>query len=240
MWRRDDGCLERRDLTVCGRFSLAYEDWGEMLDYWGIINTDFSEGSRYNVAPGQEISAIIDSPTGHRIGRLKWGLVPNFAKDSKSAIQSINARLETALSKPMFRKLVTRRRCVIPADGFFEWKRSGSNKQPYRIVIDNRPFFGLAGLYDIWTGPDGTRLSTCLILTTKPNEVMSEIHDRMPVILTAEAEKVWLDSGITDGELACSLLGPYSAHHMRAYPVSPLVGNVRNDSKDCIVPLEVS
>lgn len=226
-------------MTMCGRFSLAYEDWGEMLNYWGVVNTDFAQGPRYNVAPGQDISAVIDSPSGHRIGRLRWGLVPSFAVNSKPAIQSINARLETVLQKPMFKRLVARRRCVIPTDGFFEWKRSGANKQPYRIVIDERPFFGFAGLYDTWTRPDGTRVSTCLILTTKANEMMAEIHDRMPVILTEEAEKIWLDSGISDGEFVCSSLDPYPARHMRAYPVSSLVGNVRNDSKACIEPLQV-
>lgn len=223
---------------MCGRFSLAYEDWGEMLDYWGVQNAEFVQPPRYNVAPGQEIAAIIGASSGRRVGLLKWGLVPNFAKDTKTSMQSINARLETVNEKPMFRRLVARKRCLIPADGFFEWKRQEGGKEPYRIVVKDRPFFGLAGLYDTFINPAGERLSTCLILTTRPNPLMAEIHNRMPVILSREAEAVWLDNTVTDGEVACSVLGSYSADEMAAYRVSPMVGNVRNDSPECIQSIE--
>lgn len=225
-------------MDVCGRFSLAYEDWGTMLDYFAVQNAGFVQPPRYNVAPGQQISAIIDAPGGRRIGLLKWGLIPGFAKDAKSAMQSINARLETVNQKPMFKRLVSRKRCLIPADGFFEWKRTGTSKEPYRMTVKDRPFFGFAGLYDTWVSPEGERISTCLILTTTPNALMAPIHNRMPVILSREGEDMWLDSSVSDGELACSLLGSYSSDEMTAYRVASSVGNVRNDSPECIAPLQ--
>ncbi|KPV45284.1 SOS response-associated peptidase [Alicyclobacillus ferrooxydans] len=222
---------------MCGRFSLAYEDWGEMLDYFGVENAIFTEPPRYNVAPGQDVAAVIGRPDKRRIGMLKWGLIPSFAKDEKTAIKSINARLETVASKPMFRTLMARKRCVIPADGFYEWKRIGESKRPYRIVTKDRPFFGFAGLYDTWVGQDGHRVSTCVILTTKPNDVMREIHDRMPVILTREMENLWLDSTVSDIDHLVERVGSYPSDLMRAYPVSPIVGNVRNDSPECLQPI---
>jgi putative SOS response-associated peptidase YedK len=146
----------------------------------------------------------------------------------------INARAETLLEKPAFRSLVARRRCLIPADGFYEWQKNGKAKQPMRIVLKDRQLFSMAALYDIWVKPDGSKLSTCSIITTAPNTLMEPIHNRMPVILRREDEQEWLDRNNQDVHELVSLLKPYDAEQMTAYPVSAIVGNVRNDSEACI------
>lgn len=225
---------------MCGRFTLAYEDWGTMLEYWAVSNLVFEQSPRYNVAPGQDIAAIVAGRDERRVGMLKWGLVPNWAKSEKAMHPPINARAETLLDKPTFKQLVSRKRCLIPADGFYEWKAvAGSKaKQPYRIVTTDRPFFGFAGLYDTWVNDAGDRVSTCAIITTKPNALMKDIHNRMPAILARGSEDIWLDHAVTDGELAHSLLQPYPAEQMRAYPVSQSVGNFRNDTSDCLAEVD--
>ncbi|MCL6453122.1 MAG: SOS response-associated peptidase [Alicyclobacillus sp.] len=220
---------------MCGRFSLAYENWGEMLSYFAVSNRLFERPPRYNLAPGQEIAAIVAGRGERRVGLLRWGLVPSWAQHPNALYQAINARAETLLEKPTFRQLLVRKRCVILADGFYEWQQRPlkKQKQPYRIVTD-RPFFGFAGLYDTWLSPDGERLHTCTIITTAANDCVAPIHRRMPVILQESAEDVWLDPAVTETELLRAQLQPFPAERMHAYPVSPMVGNVRNDSPDCL------
>jgi len=221
---------------MCGRFSLAYEDWGSMLEYWAVSNLVFEQAPRYNVAPGQDIAAIVAGRGERRIGMLKWGLVPSWARQEKAMHQAINARAETLLDKSTFKQLLSRKRCLIPADGFYEWKQGPGRKakQPYRIVTNDRPFFGFAGLYDTWVNADGERVSTCAIITTQANALIQEIHNRMPVILARGSEDIWLDHDVTDDELAHALLQAYPAELLRAYPVSSLVGNFRNDTAQCL------
>jgi putative SOS response-associated peptidase YedK len=182
----------------------------------------------------QQVMAIIHDGEHNRMGELRWGLVPSWAKDEKIAGKMINARSETLLEKPAFKKLIHRKRCLIPADGFYEWKKEGTAKQPMRIVLKDRQLFGMAGLYDTWMREDGAKISTCTIITTAPNRLMEPIHDRMPVILRQEDEPVWLNRNNQDAGQLMSLLKPYDDHEMSAYPVSSAVGNVRNDSEDCI------
>ncbi len=146
----------------------------------------------------------------------------------------INARAETLQEKPAFRRLFERKRCIIPADGFYEWKQMDRGKQPMRITMRDGEPFAFAGLFDTWTAPDGRKLHTCTIITTRPNEVVADIHDRMPVILRREDEDLWLDRERFDPELLRSLLVPYDAKGMRAYPVPALVGNPKNDVPECI------
>jgi putative SOS response-associated peptidase YedK len=151
----------------------------------------------------------------------------------------INARAETLLQKPSFKHLISRKRCVIPADSFYEWKRAGGKKQPMRIMMKDGRVFSLAGLYDIWTNPaTGEKLGTFTMITTSPNELVAEIHSRMPVILDREGEAMWLDRSNTDGEALMELLRPYPAQEMKAYAVSPIVGNVKNDGPECIAETE--
>lgn len=222
---------------MCGRFSFAYEDdWSEVLRYFGLNQSSLEYPRRYNIAPGQEIPAIVSDGNERRIAAFRWGLIPHWSKDGKSAYKMINARAETLLEKPAFKGLVRRNRCIIPADGFYEWKAEYGRKQPYRIVLRDRKLFGFAGLYDTWRSPNGTKMATCTIITCAPNELMAEIHNRMPVILPREHEELWLDPA-AEPELAMTVLQPYPAEDMEAYPVSPAVGNVRNEGPGLIHPL---
>ncbi|QDX94370.1 SOS response-associated peptidase [Brevibacillus laterosporus] len=163
------------------------------------------------------------------MGQLRWGLIPSWSKDEKMAYKMINAKAETIREKPSFKNLFIRKRCIIPADGFYEWMKIGNDKQPMRIMVKDKGVFSLAGLYDTWKSPDGGRINTCTIITTKPNTLMADIHDRMPVIIKREDESLWLNRDVQDGELLESLLLPFEEEQMQAYPVSKMVGNVRND-----------
>lgn len=210
-----------------------------MLDYFGISSSNYDQPPRYNIAPGQNVTAIISDGEQRRIGPLQWGLIPAWAKDAKIGSLMINARAETLSQKPAFKSLLSRKRCLIPADGFYEWKKAGKTKQPMRMVLTNRKVFAFAGLYDTWIKPDGMKLSTCTVITTKPNELMAEIHDRMPVILLPEHEERWLDKRIADPSHIMPLLAPYPPEYMRAYPVGALVGNVRNDVPACVAEIQI-
>ncbi|PWK13118.1 SOS response-associated peptidase [Tumebacillus permanentifrigoris] len=221
---------------MCGRFTLTVPLEELMLRY-GVEEIPFDYVPRYNIAPGQPLTAVLAHDGQKRIGQLKWGLVPAWAKDVSIAYKTINAKSETVADKPAFRQSFQRKRCLIPADGFYEWQKSGKSKQPMRILRQDREIFSMAGLYDSWNAPDGTKLHTCTILTTKPNTLVSPIHDRMPVILRREDEELWLDREHFDSERLQSLLTPYPEDEMFAYPVAAMVGNVRNELPDCIVEI---
>ncbi|MFF2532749.1 SOS response-associated peptidase [Brevibacillus sp. NPDC058079] len=218
---------------MCGRFTLVTN-----LELWNarfqIEVMPFDMQPRYNIAPGQLIPAIISDRGKRRIGQLKWGLVPSWAQDEKAGYKMINAKSETVREKPAFKNLFARKRCIIPADGFYEWKRLGKEKQPMRIMMKTGEPFALAGLYDTWTSPEGERLHTCTIITTKPNDVVADIHDRMPVILKKDDEAIWLDREKFDADLLQSLLVPYDHEQMKAYPVPAMVGSPKNDMPECI------
>jgi putative SOS response-associated peptidase YedK len=219
---------------MCGRYTLTVTMEELLLHY--LIGTPAVPFHlpRYNVAPGQLIPAVIHDGRSCRIGTLRWGLVPSWAKEEKTGAAMINAKAETLEERPAYREPFRRKRCLIPADGFYEWKKTGGAKQPFRIRVKSRELFSFAGLYDIWTAPDGKKLATCTILTTKPNSLMAEIHHRMPVILHPDDEKLWLDRDITEASRLRPLLRPYPADDMYAYPVTPAVGSVRLDSPECI------
>jgi putative SOS response-associated peptidase YedK len=151
----------------------------------------------------------------------------------------INARAETAASKPAFQKPLRRKRCLIPADGFYEWQTTARGKQPMRIALKSRALFSMAGLYETWISPDGTKINSCTILTTTPNELVAQIHDRMPVILRPEDEPLWLNRMISEPDALVPLLRQYNPDELEAYPVSAAVGNVRNDDYSLIEPITV-
>ncbi|KLH98237.1 SOS response-associated peptidase [Brevibacillus formosus] len=218
---------------MCGRFTIVF-DAETLLNRFDIEDIPFDWREIYNVAPGQKIPAIIENKEERRIGQLKWGLVPFWSKDEKIGYKMINAKSETIQEKPAFRNLFTRKRCIIPADGFYEWKKVGKDKQPMRIMMKTGEPFAFAGLYDTWTSPEGEKLHSCTIITTKPNEVVADIHDRMPVILKKQDEQLWLDREKFDADLLQSLLVPYDHDQMRAYPVATIVGNPKNDQPECI------
>ncbi|RAW16771.1 SOS response-associated peptidase [Paenibacillus taichungensis] len=218
---------------MCGRFTIT-DPIEEIMDrYYASIAEGFEYKPNYNAAPMQFIPTIIGSKDGNRLGSLRWGLVPNWAKDEKIGNKMINARAETLTEKPAFKRLISSKRCIIPCSGFYEWKKDGSIKQPMRILMKDDSIFSLAGLYDTWIDPEGNKLSTCTIITTEPNRLMTDIHDRMPVILRPQDEADWLNKE-SDKESVLRLLSPYEADEMIAYKVDSAVGNVRNNHEELI------
>lgn len=218
---------------MCGRFTIT-DPIEEIMDrYYASIAEGFEYKPNYNAAPMQFIPTIIGSKDGNRLGALRWGLVPNWAKDEKIGNKMINARAETLTEKPAFKRLISSKRCIIPCSGFYEWKKDGPVKQPMRILMKDDSIFSLAGLYDTWIDPEGNKLSTCTIITTEPNSLMADIHDRMPVILQLQDEADWLNKE-SDKESVLRLLRPHEADEMIAYKVDSAVGNVRNNNVELI------
>jgi putative SOS response-associated peptidase YedK len=161
--------------------------------------------------------------------------LPSWAKDEKPGFTAFNARAETLMEKAAFKVPFVRKRCLIPAVSFYEWKKEGKSKQPIRIMLKTNEIFTMAGLYDTWTGPDGRKISSCTIITTVPNKTMEGIHDRMPIILRKQDEATWLDRSVQDVKLLQSLIEkPYPDDEMRVYPVTKAVGNVKNDNPENI------
>ena len=187
----------------------------------------------YNVAPSQDVPVIINDGVNH-LAMFRWGLIPFWAKDPAIGNKMINARAETVDEKPSFKTCLQRKRCLIVADGFYEWKREGTVKRPYRITLKNKELFGFAGLWDTWTSPTGEIMNSCSVITTTPNELMAGIHNRMPAILSRDSERVWLDQSIVDAGYLKSLLIPYPSALMQAYEVSTLVNSVRNNAPECM------
>ncbi len=195
---------------------------------------------RYNVAPSQGVACVrAGLPSRKREAvTLRWGLLPSWAKDPAMGMKFINARAETVAEKPSFRQPFRERRCLVPADGYYEWKREGSRKQPYHIRLNSERPFAFAGLWDRWTGADGQTIESCAILTTTPNERLASIHDRMPVILPPVAYEPWLDPGLQDAMRLVPFLTPYPADAMIAVPVSRLVNDPRVDDARCLEALD--
>lgn len=190
---------------------------------------------RYNIAPGEDLVAVQnDAPA--EFDMLEWGFIPEWADDPDDVPTPINARSETAAEKPMFREAFEERRCLIPADGFYEWAGSRGSKQPYRIERVDRAPYAYAGLWETWTPPEGAPRVTCTILTTEANAVVDDIHDRMPVILEREEEATWLNGGVDELQSLCD---PYPAAELRAYPVSKRVNNPQNDSPDLLAEIDI-
>jgi putative SOS response-associated peptidase YedK len=220
---------------MCGRYTITVTLEELMVRYMIDETMVPFHRPKYNVAPGQQVLAVIQGSGGkNKLGELKWGLVPPWADDAKVGYMMINARSETAASKPAFKGPLQRKRCILPADGFYEWQKTERGKQPMRITLKTRSVFSLAGLYETWTSPSGEKLSTCTILTTRPSKIVAPIHDRMPVILKPEQEAVWLDREQQDIPYLMTLLEPFPSEQLEAYPVGASVGNVRNDDPSLI------
>ncbi|WP_316571150.1 SOS response-associated peptidase [Neobacillus sp. YIM B06451] len=219
---------------MCGRFSLITDVYALMRQYQFEFEGEYE--ARYNIAPGTDILAIA-SYGGKRVGgELRWGLIPFWADNEKIGYKMINARAETVHEKASFRQPLKSKRCLIPADGYFEWKREGKMKRPFRFVNkDNSPFV-FAGLYDRWD--KGERpIFSCTIITTAANEKTAEIHDRMPAILTPGQQDIWLDPTVSDSMALTSLLKPYPSEKMDFYEVSTLVNSARNEDRGLIAPI---
>ncbi len=225
---------------MCGRFTLRAPA-SVVAEQFSLFEVEpFTP--RFNVAPTQTVAAVRIAPEGGNMQRelvwLRWGLIPSWAKDPAIGNRMINARSETAAEKPSFRTAMRRRRCLIAADGFYEWQRTGGRKQPYFIRMkDDRPF-AFAGLWESWTSPDGSEVFSCTILTTGPNELMRPIHDRMPVILAREDYDRWLDPAVERGEAVKPLLQPFPPGLMEAVPIGTYVNRPTNEGPECIEPAE--
>ena len=221
---------------MCGRYSLTKTPKDE-LGRVGITDTTGMH-PRFNISPGQQIATVINDPelNGRRSLRaLEWGLIPPWTKDRDMGRRLINARAETINEKPSFRGAARHHRCLIPADGFYEWtKGAGQSKQPWYIHLKGgRPFF-FAGLWESWDGPNGEAVDSCTIITTNPNPLVKKIHHRMPVILDGDGVEAWIDASITRVKPLEQFLCPFPESEMAAYPVSPRVNSPANDDDACI------
>lgn len=222
---------------MCGRYTLIH-GLGELKDRFGFRGEGLDLLPRYNLAPGQEAPVIV-SDGGRRVVRMmRWGLVPVWAKDEKIGNRMINARSETLAEKPAFRRLLTKRRCLVLADGFFEWRTipGRKGKYPIRLVLNGEGPFAFAGLWDAWKSPEGGTLESFTIITTAANKLIQPIHERMPVILKKKDEELWLDPDVDDADALSALLKAYPDREMKYYDVSRAVNNPRNDSPACITP----
>ncbi len=218
---------------MCGRYDLN----SPPIKLKSRFQTDFGRiaqalSPRYNITPSVPVVLVRIEDGERRGATASWGLVPRWAKDL-AGIKPINARGESIAGKPMFREAFKRRRCLIPADGFFEWKRSASGKQPWRFTMADKEPFAMAGIWEEW-GKDSEILQTCAIITIGANDLMAPIHDRMPVIIAHDAYARWLDPA---NDAAFELLMPYPAEEMTAYPVSTRVNSPKNDDPELIVPV---
>ncbi len=222
---------------MCGRYVLgAPEDLSERFQ---LRQLAIHLPHTWNAAPTNQLPVIVEDQEGEREAKLmQWGLIPRWAKPGdKRGLAPINARAETLSEKPMFRNLVKRQRCLVPANGFYEWKNLGDSKQPYYITVPDDPLFAFAGLYESFANDDGEEIDSYTIITTEPNDLMASFHNRMPAILHPRDEAEWLDPDVTDPAQVERLLVPYPADEMEAYPVSRKVGNTRNDGPDLIEPI---
>lgn len=220
---------------MCGRYTLT-SSVKALAEEFGLSGSLAEVPASYNVAPTQEVAAVLEDDVERRLELLRWGLIPAWADDPRIGSRMINARGETVAEKPSFRGAFKKRRCLIPADGFYEWQRTESGKQPYHIRMkDGRPF-AFAGLWETWSG-HGEEIRSCAIITTGANELVSEVHHRMPVIVAPENYEIWLDPDMREAEPLVPLLASYPTDLMEAYPVSRRVNNPANNVPDCIESL---
>lgn len=211
---------------MCGRYAQR-TDAKKLAKEFKVAEVPSVE-PRYNIAPTQEVLAVSETGDGREMRFFKWGLVPSWAKDTSMGARLINARSETVAEKPSFRQAFKQRRCIIPADGFYEWQRSEGSKRPFFFRMrDERPF-GFAGLWERWEGEDGRVINSCAILTTEANEVLRPVHDRMPVILHPDDYELWLDGDSRKLDLVKEMLRPYPAEEMTGYSVGVSVNSPRS------------
>ena len=220
---------------MCGRFTLT-SSLDDLQGRFGFDAGDLMYRPSYNIAPTQEVLAVTNAGT-KQAEYLRWGLVPFWAKDSSIGYRMINAKAETLAARPAFRMAYRKRRCLILADGFFEWKKGSQGKTPTYIFLRPREPFAFAGLWESWTAPSGDTLRSCTIITTEPNSFIESIHNRMPVILPGEAETLWLDPSNEDTKLLDQLLGSFPAESMASHQVLTLVNSPKNHGPECIQPV---
>ncbi len=219
---------------MCGRF-LEFSPLSTLINRFGLEENDLPElKPRYNIAPSQDVLAVVTGEGKNQLKEFHWGLVPSWARDAKIGYKMINARAETVAEKPAYRSALIKRRCLIVTDCFYEWKRENGSKTPYFIHLDSNEPFGFGGLYERWVSAAGEIIDSCTIITTSPNALMKSIHDRMPFIVPREHEAMWLDREVQDKTALTSLMCPYPAEQMEAWPVSAQVNSPGHDSPDNI------
>jgi putative SOS response-associated peptidase YedK len=221
---------------MCGRFTLT-ASIEEIIDRFMVESFLEEElySPSYNIAPSQSVLAVINDGKSNRMGFLKWGLIPPWAKDPTIGNKLINARAETLTEKPSFRNAFKKKRCLIIADSFYEWKRhEDQSKTPMRIKLKEDDLFAMAGIWESWKSPEGSSIYSCAVITTEPNELMKNIHDRMPCILEQSDEKIWLDPALADSAYLNQCLQPLDEALMEAYEVSSLVNSPKNNSIELV------
>lgn len=227
---------------MCGRYTLSKAaHLAEMLREAGFLFDEFSEvriTPRFNIAPTQQITVVFDDSPG-RLATAKWGLVPFWAKDEKIGASLINARADTVATKPAFRNAFKRHRCLVPADGFYEWQTTPGGKVPHRFTLADGGAFCFAGLWEEWENPAKAKVRTCTLITTTPNALVATVHDRMPVILPRERLRAWMDA-TTPAETLSKFLVPYPAEQMREHAVSKAVNSAKYDGPELIAPAPAS
>jgi putative SOS response-associated peptidase YedK len=228
------------NFIVCGRYRLSRRK--QILEeQFSAVSGEYEWTPRYNIAPTQPVPIIRQNPKEsiREMSLVRWGLIPSWSKDSSGAAKMINARSETAHTLPAFRDAMKSRRCLIPADGFYEWQKKGKIKQPYCFEVNGAELFAFAGVWDRWKDPSGQWVKSCSILTTSANAITSPVHDRMPVILDPNGYDLWLDPGMNNVRIVSELLKPHDARMMRCYPVSDRINRVANDDPECSRPVEL-
>lgn len=223
---------------MCGRFTQR-KTAGELAEAFKVGEVPETE-VRYNIAPTQNILTVHQTEDGREARLLRWGLIPSWAKDAAIGARLINARSETVTEKPSFREAFKHRRCLIPADGFYEWARRDGQKQPYYFRLRDEQPFAFAGLWDRWKAEDGKTVETCTILTTEANEILRSVHDRMPVILHHEDYDLWLGHDSRQQDLLKDMLRPYPSSEMLSHPVRTLVNSPQHQGAELIEPMEIN
>jgi len=216
---------------MCGRYSQTTGDEKKLKERFKLKKVPKLK-PQYNIAPTQPVQALLNTHPDELV-LVRWGLVPNWAKEINTNYSMINARAETLFEKPAYKGLVEHKRCLIIADSFYEWKKTGKDKEPYRIMLKDEGLFAFAGLWDCWE-KDDNKLYSCTIVTTSANDLVRDIHDRMPVILPEDREGDWLMA--SDTKQALSVLTPYDSNLLKAYRVSKMVNSPTNNSAELIIP----
>ena len=225
--------------VMCGRFSLT-ADISALQGRFRFHMPEPEYAPSFNIAPTRQVLAVVEN-RGSRIGQsLRWGLIPPWAKDASMGSRMINARAETAAAKPAFRSALAHRRCLVLADGYYEWQKAGAVKRPWRVALTSGEPFAFAGLWETWKDPAGEVVRSCAIITTEANSRLAPIHHRMPVILPADREAAWLNGGTRDLSLLAEVMAPYPAHELDAYEVSPLINAAANDSPAVAAPADTT
>jgi len=218
---------------MCGRFEL-HSAFAIIAKLFGLTGDSVMMPTGFNIAPGQDIAIIVKVGGKNRLTTCHWGFVPSWGQDLKEGYKMINARAETVAEKPSFRQAFSRGRCLVIADGFYEWKNVGGKKTPVYVRLKSGKPFGMAGLYNLWTSPEGEQVCTSAIITTEANGIVRPVHDRMPVIIAPAATGLWIDPSVHEKEKLLPVLKPYPDDEIELYEVSARVNSPKNDSKENI------